>query len=404
MIPIHLALVPIYEDRYVNRSTILGVAAALQLQLTRDFTPIWGVPAVVSAFLSLDELPPGCVPLVIVPPGSLAPTARAFHITENGQPIGLIEGGQGWSLAASHELLETVCDPQGTRRVMGESIADSADSKAIVGSAQDYSWPQGQVAYLLEICDPCQAVHYTVNGFQVSDFVTPQYYAPGEVETGRYSFTGKVRKPREVLPGGYITWYTSIPEAAIWQAVRDANGDLTIAPLVVSGSAASDYDADYSNSLLSGLESPSGKSVPASRTEKLARESSKRYGAELRQQVERLLENHRSVREPASVPVNKLIPVLEKLATSETYWKRFSKKPESLYDQVKDFVPKRVTYPSGFPTQKQFQAVHDALRALEERQAGVQVTGTVAGTMMLGTTTIGSGGSGGSGTPQPGKH
>ncbi|MBV8991528.1 MAG: hypothetical protein JO372_23450, partial [Solirubrobacterales bacterium] len=206
MIPIHVALVPYYEDGYVNTDTVLRVTAALQIQLTRDFTPIWGIPAVVSAFRSLDEVPPACIPLVIVAPGSLQSREHAFHRTENGQPIGLVEAGEGWSLPVSHELLEIVCDPYGKQKVMGESVADDADSEQIELGADIYPRPQGQVAYLVEICDPCQAIYYTVNGFQVSDFVTPQYYAPSATETGRYSFTGKVTKPREVLPRGYLTW------------------------------------------------------------------------------------------------------------------------------------------------------------------------------------------------------
>ena len=105
---------------------LLRVAAALQMQLTRDFEPVWKIPAVVSAFTSLDQLPPACLPLIIVRPGRLGPGDHAFHTTKKGMPMGLLEWADGgaWSLAASHELLEMVCDPQGKRKVMGESIAD----------------------------------------------------------------------------------------------------------------------------------------------------------------------------------------------------------------------------------------------------------------------------------------
>lgn len=407
MIPIHVALVPHYEDEYVNPPTVLRVAAALQMQLTRDFTPIWGAPAVISPFLSLDQVPPGCIPLVIVKPGSLSPSARGFHITEQGHPIGLVEGGEGWSLPASHELLETVCDPQGTRRVMGESIADS-EPKALVDSARGYLSPQGQVAYLLEVCDPCQRIHYTINGFQVADFVTPRYYAPGDTEAGSYSFTGKVKKPREVLPGGYITWYTSISEAPVWQAIRNADGDLTIGPLAISTLGLAEFDVDYSNELLSGLGASKLQSVPSARTEELAGSAAKRYGAELEREVDRLLADYRAERKEV-VALKKLLPILERLATDEHYHSSFAKNPDSFNKEVKRLGLPRIVYPGEeFPSRKQFETVYQRAKWLYGSQAGLKVSGLVAGTMMLGTTTVGGSTGGGSGgtpvNPKGGHH
>ena len=201
-IPINVGRVPCYSEEYVNTETALRVAAALQIQLTRDFTPLWGIPVVVSAFQSLDDVPPAAIPRLIVKPGSLEPRGHAFHITDKGQPIVLIEGNQGWSLPASHELLETVCDPQGKTRVAGESIADYIQPEDLAPEAQTHPRPQGQVAYLLEICGPCQAISYTVNGIHVSDFVTPRYYGPGGTEGGLYSLTGKITRPLQVLQAG----------------------------------------------------------------------------------------------------------------------------------------------------------------------------------------------------------
>ena len=40
----------------------------------------------------------------------------------------------------------------------------------------------------------------------VSDFITPAFYDPVKIEGVRYSFTGAVKHPRQVLEGGYISW------------------------------------------------------------------------------------------------------------------------------------------------------------------------------------------------------
>ena len=215
MITIHVALVRYGEGDHVDRGTFLRVAAALQVQLTRDFTPIWGTPAVVSPFESLEDVPPACIPLLIVKPGTLDPRFHGFHVTEGEQVIGLVEAQRDWSLAASHELLEIVCDPSGERKVLGESLRDSAGPGELTTLARRYRSLQGEVSYLIEVCDPCQAAEfaYTVDGVLVLDFVTPRYYAPQSTSLGSYSFTGAVTKALQVLRGGYLSWYTSIKGA-----------------------------------------------------------------------------------------------------------------------------------------------------------------------------------------------
>ncbi len=41
----------------------------------------------------------------------------------------------------------------------------------------------------------------------VSDFYTPQYFDPVKSSGVRYSFSGQVQGPREVLDGGYLSWF-----------------------------------------------------------------------------------------------------------------------------------------------------------------------------------------------------
>jgi hypothetical protein len=59
------------------------------------------------------------------------------------------------------------------------------------------------------VCDPCQASEfaYSVNSVMVSDFYTPQYFDPVKSSGVRYSISGQVLGPREVLDGGYLSWF-----------------------------------------------------------------------------------------------------------------------------------------------------------------------------------------------------
>jgi hypothetical protein len=65
-----------------------------------------------------------------------------------------------WSVTASHECQEMLADPFGNRLVSGPSLAPD----------------QGNVEYLVEVCDPVEDLGfaYLINGVLVSDFYTPR--------------------------------------------------------------------------------------------------------------------------------------------------------------------------------------------------------------------------------------
>jgi hypothetical protein len=218
MLTMHIAVVP-FEDDLVDADDLIHVTAALQVQVARDLGPIWGISATVSPFFNLRQVPPGYWPLAL---GKEAPLGRrGLHFASGGRPFALVKRDDGWSRLASHELLELICDPWGNRITSGTSIRDEIAPKKYAA--------QGQVEYLVEVCDPCQRETYVINGVLVSDFVTPQYYNPFATHGARYSFTGAVKKPRRVLENGYLTWRD--PETdEIWQAFG-TDGDTEFAPL-----------------------------------------------------------------------------------------------------------------------------------------------------------------------------
>jgi hypothetical protein len=58
--------------------------------------------------------------------------------------------------------------------------------------------------------DPCEETTYSyqVGGVPVSDFVLPSYYrTPASDRPGKYSHTGAVSQPLELLEGGYISFF-----------------------------------------------------------------------------------------------------------------------------------------------------------------------------------------------------
>jgi hypothetical protein len=202
----HLALVS--ESRHIPARGISMVAAALQRQISRDFAPIWGLDATIDAFRALDEVPPGYWPIIVRDALPIR-GVLGIHLDERGQPFALVKANATWSLSASHEALEMLADPQGNRLMPGGSPKGG----------------QGIVDFLVEVCDPCGAPRfaYTVNGILVSDFITPAYYDPAAVPGVRYSFSGAIRRPRGLLPGGYVAWREPIT-GAWWRAQQSRDG------------------------------------------------------------------------------------------------------------------------------------------------------------------------------------
>jgi hypothetical protein len=178
----------------------MKVAAALQKQAIRDLAPIWSISATVDAFERLEDVPTGYWPLIIKDDIEEA-GAEGIHMDKDGQPFALITARSdlnAWSLTASHESLEMLVDPFGNRLVAGDSPAQG----------------QGRVEFLVEVCDPSEAADfaYRVNNILVSDFYTPHYFDPVKAAGVRYSFTGAIKGPRQVLKGGYLSWHDPVSD------------------------------------------------------------------------------------------------------------------------------------------------------------------------------------------------
>jgi hypothetical protein len=206
----HIALVSL--TREISTRSVLQAGAAIQKQLTRDFMPIWGFRATLDTFGDLSSIPSDYHQVILfsepkelvgldvkVGPDRAARLVDGFergrltglHLNSfTREPLALIQATDSWSVTLSHEVLELIADPYGNR---------------LVAAAHPFDRNQ-RVKYLLEVCDPCQAIWYPVNGVPVSDFYVPRYFDPVAVDRMRYSFTGEIERPLQILDDGYLTW------------------------------------------------------------------------------------------------------------------------------------------------------------------------------------------------------
>jgi hypothetical protein len=177
-----------------------SVAAALNIQVMRDLPQYWNVKATVRHLPDPNKIPAGVWPVLLV--DKLPPGEGGVHLDQNHQPYSLVIGSPDddtWTIDASHETLEMLVDPWGNRFHTSRAIGISG------GSIVDET---GEFNYLVEACDPCEGNQYaySIHGVAVSDFITPHFYDPIVATGTRYSFGGNIKKPRQVLPGGYISY------------------------------------------------------------------------------------------------------------------------------------------------------------------------------------------------------
>jgi hypothetical protein len=184
------------SSRSIPDTELAAVAAALQIQLDRDFSAIWGKRAQVLALRAGDPVPALGWPMTILDKPKYG---LGVHLDVKHRPFAEIEATADWSVTASHELLEMLEDPLGHKMISGPDIDPSA--------------PPHQVHYLVEVGDPCEAFAYSINGVAVSDFLTRAYYDPHATGT-HFDFLGRLAKPFDVPAGGYISWID--PEDGHW--------------------------------------------------------------------------------------------------------------------------------------------------------------------------------------------
>ena len=84
----------------------------------------------------------------------------------------------------------------------------SSQGITINAGATDVVDGPGVFNYLVEAWDPREAndYGYQIDGILVSDFITPNFYDASVTTGTRYSFKGNLTRPRQLLPGGYISY------------------------------------------------------------------------------------------------------------------------------------------------------------------------------------------------------
>lgn len=177
-----------------NRATVsLGVdfdklVAAMQDYVDRCVAPVWGTPA---RLIKSRNFRKGFWGLAFYDDADAADADfLGYHdVTPDGLPLSKVfvkttlADGELVSVTASHELVEMLVDPAMNLLTTG---------------------PDPKAVYAYETADPVEESSFRVRGIPMSNFVYPSYFEEfHKPRSVRFDHLGKLRRPFQVLRGGY---------------------------------------------------------------------------------------------------------------------------------------------------------------------------------------------------------
>ncbi len=176
--------------------------AAMQVFVDKFVVPIWNTPA---KLVKSKGFVKGAWAMVFLDDAD-APGALAYHdLTPDGLPESKVfvkttlDNGDKVSVSASHELVEMLVDPAINMWSNG---------------------PDPKVMYAYESADPVEELTFNVNNIPMTDFVYPAYFEvfhkPGSV---KFDYLRKVRKPFQILSGGYQIIFKNGKESQVLGSV-----------------------------------------------------------------------------------------------------------------------------------------------------------------------------------------
>ena len=162
-----IAISVINESTILKQADLPALVAAVQVQVSQHFAPVWQVDAALQ--LPANNQPAdGTWQLVFRDVTDFQNVSGYHNVDENGVPYGRVfmktaqDNQQSWTVAASHEVLEMLVNPYS---ILAAYVPQDDNTGSF---------------YQLEICDPVAPDNfgYTIQNVAVSDFVFPTWFSP----------------------------------------------------------------------------------------------------------------------------------------------------------------------------------------------------------------------------------
>lgn len=195
----------------IDLEQLRKIVVAINKQLALHFAPYWAIEAQATVFSSTTLIPSGYFPVTIE--YDIGEDLGGFHgVDDDGIPFGKVRYSSKVSYVLSHEILEMVHNPYLKKFRKTTGFKENEDDPL----------------YVEEVADATDGKGYLIDGIEVSNFITPDWFNRVHVENIKYDFLGLLKRPRELYEGGYISWLSV--QGEYWQAVK-TKGKLLIRKL-----------------------------------------------------------------------------------------------------------------------------------------------------------------------------
>jgi hypothetical protein len=195
-----LITVAAVNNSSLSSEEVTAICRALSVQATHHIAPAWGLSNV---SVQPRQRQAADWQLLFLENSDQAGALGYHDDLANGHPVMKVfvqtckEDGVSASACASHELAEALVDPYLTTA--------NFDGRSKF--------------WATEIGDPAQSSTYEINGFEVQDFITPQWFMAKPPAGSKFDHTGAIAKPFEVPSGGYSQFLDITKPSAGWQEI-----------------------------------------------------------------------------------------------------------------------------------------------------------------------------------------
>ena len=181
---------------------VQNVIRSVNRQVTEDFLPFWGSGRIsrlhAASFdpadedsLSEEQVQADSV-IYLINEGTVAGALGYHSLNANELPIGFVFVERGdWTITLSHEVLELIIDPTVNIFLPGPDPREPDN-------------PNRWLFHSYEVCDAVERVSYRIDGVEVSNFVTPNYFSVGDAPGTRNDFLGTGVGSFDLLEGCHL--------------------------------------------------------------------------------------------------------------------------------------------------------------------------------------------------------
>jgi len=183
-------------------SEVQDTVRVINRQVIEDFMPIWGSGYICKLHASVfdpgtpEEIqndPAQAEGVIYLVNEASVQGALGYHDLNNAEvPVGFVFTNlPDWTVTLSHEVLELIVDPTVNILVPGPDPRVPND-------------PNAWLLHTYEVCDAVERSIYSIDGIEVSNFVTPTYFSDGDAPGTRNDFLGVGVNSFGVTPGSHL--------------------------------------------------------------------------------------------------------------------------------------------------------------------------------------------------------